>query len=43
MKYQVAGDLLPPPDPGAINKDGLIATGLLAIADFRAGDVDQDQ
>src|SRR5262249_43391749 len=43
MKYQVAGDLLAPPHPGAINKDGLIATGLLAIADFVPGDVDKDQ
>ena len=43
MKYQVAGDLLPPPIPGAINKEGLIATGLLAIADFVPGDVDKDQ
>ena len=43
IKNQVAGDLLPPPKPGAINKDGLVATGLLAIADFVPGDVDKDQ
>ena len=43
VRYQVAGDLLPPPRPGGINKDGLVATGLLAIADFVPGDVDKDQ
>ena len=34
---------MPPPQPGGINKDGLVATGLLAIADFVPGDVDKDQ
>ena len=29
--------------PGSINKDGLVATGLLAIADFVPGDVDKNQ
>ena len=43
IRYQVAGDLLPPSRPGGINKDGLIATGLLAIADFVPGDVDKNQ
>ncbi len=43
IRYQVAGDLLPAPSPGGINKDGLIATGMLAIADFVPGDVDKDQ
>ena len=43
MRYQVAGDLLPPTNPGGINKDGLIATGMLAIADFVPGDVDKEQ
>ncbi len=43
VRYQVAGDLLPPARPGGINKDGLVATGLLAIADFVPGDVDKDQ
>jgi len=42
LRYQIAGDLLPPREPGGINKDGLIATGLLAIADFVPGDVDKD-
>jgi hypothetical protein len=43
VRSQVAGDLLPPPKPGGFNKDGLIATGLLAIADFVPGDVDKNQ
>jgi hypothetical protein len=43
IRAQVAGDLLPPPKPGGINKDGLVATGMLAIADFVPGDVDKDQ
>ncbi len=43
VRFQIAGDLLPPTRPGGINKDGLVATGLLAIADFVPGDVDKDQ
>ncbi len=43
VRAQVAGDLLPPPRPGTLNKDGLVATGLLAIADFVPGDVDKHQ
>jgi hypothetical protein len=43
IRSQVAGDLLPPTRPGGINKDGLVATGMLAIADFVPGDVDKDQ
>ncbi|MGP0062198.1 MAG: DUF1553 domain-containing protein [Isosphaeraceae bacterium] len=43
VRYQIAGDLLPPPRPGGINRDGLVATGLLAIAEFVPGDVDKDQ
>jgi hypothetical protein len=43
VRYQIAGDLLPPPRPGAINPDGLVATGLLALADFVPGDVDKEQ
>jgi hypothetical protein len=43
VRYQVAGDLLPPSRPGGMNKDGLVATGFLAIADFVPGDVDKDQ
>lgn len=43
IRYQIAGDLLPPSRPGGINKEGLVATGLLAIADFVPGDVDKEQ
>ena len=43
VRNQIAGDLLPPARPGGINKDGLVATGLLAIADFVPGDVDKEQ
>jgi hypothetical protein len=43
IRAQLAGDLLPPPRPGGVNRDGLVATGLLAIADFVPGDVDKEQ
>jgi hypothetical protein len=43
VRLQVAGDLLPPPQPGDVNKEGLVATGMLAIADFIPGDVDKEQ
>jgi Protein of unknown function (DUF1553)/Protein of unknown function (DUF1549)/Planctomycete cytochrome C/Concanavalin A-like lectin/glucanases superfamily len=43
VRAQVAGDLLPSPRPGGFNADGLVATGLLAIADFVPGDVDKNQ
>jgi hypothetical protein len=43
VRAQVAGDLLPPPRPGGINAEGLVATGMLAIADFVPGDVDKEQ
>jgi hypothetical protein len=43
VRYQVAGDLLSPPHRGGIDKDGLVATGLLALADFVPGDVDKEQ
>lgn len=43
VRLQVAGDLLPPPQPGGVHKDGLVATGVLAIADFIPGDVDKEQ
>jgi len=40
---QLAGDLLQPADPTKIDKDALVATGMLAIADFVPGDVDKEQ
>jgi hypothetical protein len=43
IRHQLAGDLLPPPRPGGINKDGVVATGMLALADFVPGDVDKEQ
>ncbi len=36
VRSQVAGDLLPPSQPGGINKDGLVATGLLGYRRLRA-------
>ena len=43
VRAQIAGDLLPSPNSAGFNKDGLVATGLLAIADFVPGDVDKNQ
>ena len=43
VKHQVAGDLLPPPAPGAINKKGLIATGVYMIGEWGGGDSDKDK
>jgi hypothetical protein len=43
IRAQIAGDLLPSSPPGGVNKDGLIATGLLAIADFVPGEADKNQ
>jgi hypothetical protein len=42
VQYQVAGDLLQPRDPEQMNPDALVATGMLAIADFVPGDVDKE-
>src|SRR4029077_8692460 len=41
VRSQVAGDLVPSSRPDRFNKDGLVATGMLAIADFVPGDVDK--
>lgn len=43
IRQQVAGDVLQPADPARIDADALVATGLLAIADFVPGDVDKEQ
>jgi uncharacterized protein DUF1553/uncharacterized protein DUF1549 len=40
---QLAGDLLQPADSTKIDKEALVATGMLAIADFVPGDVDKDR
>jgi Protein of unknown function (DUF1549)/Protein of unknown function (DUF1553)/Planctomycete cytochrome C len=31
VREQIAGDLLPPPNPGGVNRRGIIATGFLAL------------
>ena len=43
IELQIAGDLMQPADPEEIDADALVATGMLAIADFVPGDVDKDQ
>ncbi len=43
IKLQFAGDLLQPATENAIDAEALIATGLLALADFVPGDVDKEQ
>src|SRR5436309_227708 len=43
---QVAGDLLPASPPvatGGLNKDGIIATGVLAIGNWGGGDADKEK
>lgn len=43
IRLQLAGDLLQPTDPNQIDIEALVATGMLAIADFVPGDVDKEQ
>ena len=43
IMQQVAGDLMQPADKTQIDADALVATGMLAIADFVPGDVDKQQ
>ncbi len=40
---QLTGDLMQPADPTRIDAEALVATGMLAIADFVPGDVDKQQ
>lgn len=42
VAYQVAGDVLPLPS-GEFNRDGLIATGMLAIGNWPQGDADKQK
>lgn len=42
IRHQLAGDILQPDTPGTIDKNALIATGMLALADFVPGDVDKN-
>jgi hypothetical protein len=47
--HQLAGDLLPPPSDGgegkggAVNADGIVATGMLAIGNWGGGDADKEK
>jgi hypothetical protein len=41
--HQIAGDLLPPQEPGGINVPGTIATGMLAIGNWGGGDADKEK
>ncbi|MCS6776001.1 MAG: DUF1549 domain-containing protein, partial [Chthonomonadaceae bacterium] len=41
LMYQIAGDLLPGPDPNDIHISGTIATGMLAIGNWGNGDGDK--
>lgn len=43
VMQQVAGDLLQPADKNQVDADAIVATGMLAIADFVPGDVDKQQ
>src|SRR5579863_1688361 len=43
IAQQLAGDLMQPADPAQIDAAALVATGMLAIADFVPGDVDKQQ
>ncbi len=43
VQRQIAGDLLQPADKTQLDADALVATGMLAIADFVPGDVDKEQ
>ncbi len=40
---QIAGDLLPPEEPGGINVPGIVATGMLAIGNWGGGDADKEK
>jgi hypothetical protein len=40
---QVAGDCLPAPEPGGVNADGLVATGLLTLGEWGTGDADKEK
>ena len=43
IRLQLAGDLLQPTDPNQIDIEAMVATGMLALADFVPGDVDKEQ
>ncbi len=41
--HQIAGDLLPPKEPGGVNVDGLVATGFLTLGEWGTGDADKEK
>ncbi|HLJ97431.1 MAG TPA: PSD1 and planctomycete cytochrome C domain-containing protein [Gemmataceae bacterium] len=41
--HQIAGDLIPPKEPGGVNIPGIVATGLLAIGNWGGGDADKEK
>ncbi len=43
LRDQLAGDLLPAEKPGAVNAEGLVATGLLTIGEWGTGDADKEK
>jgi hypothetical protein len=42
-KNQIAGDVLPGPTPGAMNKNGIVATGVYFIGEWGGGDADKEK
>ncbi len=43
VTQQLAGDLLPAKEKSGVNAEGIIATGMLAIGDWGAGDADKEK
>ncbi|MDX2035830.1 MAG: PSD1 and planctomycete cytochrome C domain-containing protein [Isosphaeraceae bacterium] len=43
IREQIAGDLLQPSDPAAVDVDALVATGLLTIGEWGTGDADKEK
>ena len=43
LTNQIAGDLLPAPTAGGLNRDGIIATGFLALGNWGGGDADKEK
>jgi hypothetical protein len=41
--HQIAGDMLPPMEPGGVNTDGLVATGFLTLGEWGTGDADKEK
>ncbi len=40
---QIAGDLLPPKEPGRMDKEALVATGVYALGEWGIGDADKEK